>query len=311
MENRDATDETPFLRLIKTIASRLLDLSGQLNNLVVLYRNLSAQGTDEFTIRALKTAVVSVSHQFLETTLASLASITLQMDAQMDGTPSLVRNLKDYERDYLAEEETTYDGESGKASVRERQMAIVRRLYGIPALYASVFGVSCKLDKTCAEWRWLKEFIDIRNRITHPRLGDVKDERLVFLDPSTREAQPTFTITEVNLWKGMYAILWYLVSVTRVLTFPFENIDLPEGMATADVLTTDPNKLKELPTARILLQLTTLQATGFCIAMALNTLKWTGPGKQPDLGFFWSICKMANLPEETNRDTKGQNVTSG
>jgi hypothetical protein len=249
-------------------------------------------------------AIVSVSHQFLETILDSVALITLQMDGQMDGAPKLIRSLEGYQRDFLAEEETTYDGESGNASVRERQITIAKRLYGIPALYASAFGVSCTLDKTGTEWRWLKEFINVRNRITHPRLGDAKEEGFALLDPSVQEAPPTFTITEEDMWKGMYAVLWYLVSVTKVLTLPFEKVDLQDGLTAEDILTTDPDKFKELPAVQTLLQLTTFQVAGFGIATALNTLRWTGPGKQPDLDFFWSIYKTANLPKEDTDQPK-------
>ena len=223
MSKTIATDDSKkYNQIIQSGFLLLMDLFAQIINLIVTLNkevqsiqetkdNENAHGGSPISVRALKTAIIFLEFNALETLANFFAEVTLQTNLQTTDTASTSKNLSQVEIDFLSEQRTSLDVKTGNLKVSKSAFVpTLDKISIVPLELFKLHGIEFKINKGDQGWQKLLKLKEQRDRLTHPRID------LSLLNPDEEynldlnNIKPAVIIESQDIFDGSEAIYWYI-----------------------------------------------------------------------------------------------------
>jgi len=225
---------TPYQNMVRNSFTLFIDLAAQLVNLAVSLSkeigkiepeqtNASTSGEDNesgspISVRAIKTSIILLEVNALETVSNFLAELALKTNEAIVGAPDVQQTLTQIEVDFLAEQRTYIDVQTGALKIRESVFVpTLDKLSIIPLLLGKLHNQSFRLDKSGKGWQKIQKLKEIRDGLSHFRTD--------FSVPATDDAfsldldnvKPAIVIKNIDLFEGIEATRWYIAQLISLL----------------------------------------------------------------------------------------------
>jgi hypothetical protein len=226
-------DLTPFDNVIKSGFNLLLNLFFLINNLISLLRQQlvkidisddrrNKNMTSEIGVKSLKYSIILLQFCFLEALCNFLADLIVRSTEGLKGSPHYVQKLTQIEVDFLKENKTIFDPNTGRLKGRKQINSTLDKITAIPFLLGKLYGKNFRLNKKDQGWNKLLELKKKRDELTHPKLGltslieNKKIEEILIKLSDTNIIHTDLEIRNENLFDGIVAIRWYLQEMKKL-----------------------------------------------------------------------------------------------
>jgi hypothetical protein len=229
-EQSDATLES----LIGGAQTLVFDLLAQTLNLIVSVEcELKAIEEDKgapleggwrgspISVRALKSSIVLLQFATLEELANFTAELTVRSHKGLYGAPALLSPLSQVELDFLREERSFVNADTGKVKIQHgAYISTLNKLSVAPLLFAKSHGKSFRLNKGNSGWENVRKLKALRDALTHIRFGTATSTTESDMAANSDKldldtVRPSILINGAHLFAGSESISWYCRELMR------------------------------------------------------------------------------------------------
>lgn len=191
------TNLSIFEITIKKWKYLLSDIITQIYNLTVLLKdeinrlNQNQNIGSPIVIRTIKSAIISLQFNYLETLGNFIANLIIDINNDTDGSPSQVSKLSTKELSQVKED--------------RRFTRIEDKIALFPVYLAKILGITYELNKGGLGWNSFKVIKKKRDIINHPKIMDED----IYINLSIDKIRPNVEIKDSDLFTGIEVIYWY------------------------------------------------------------------------------------------------------